>query len=293
MGSRYLTDMADVLRRAGLNVIEESGWQSRARGSGGYDGNRPWVIMWHHTASDSSPANDISYIINSDDGPLANLYLARSGDVHVIAAGATNTNGKGGPLGGFSRGTVPADSMNTYAIGIEAANDGVGQPWPQVQIDAYFKMNNALCLAYGLAFTDLSSHEGWAPGRKIDPAQAGAVQGPWQPASINSSQTWRNDDIRSEAARRSMPGPPPDPDPEGEIMFKLFTVLGNVYGGYFDKNGIAAQVTWMSPNRAAACLAAGAPDIGTLAPADMSNCDLLGPIPDGTPRTTFANVIGG
>jgi len=76
-------------------------------------------------------------------------------------------------------------------------------------------------------------------------------------------------------------------------MFKLFTVLGNVYGGYFDKNGIAAQVTWMSPNRAAACLAAGAPDIGTLAPADMSNCDLLGPIPDGTPRTTFANVIGG
>jgi len=247
MGSRYLTDMADILRGAGLTVVEEPGWQTRARGSGGYDGNRPWVIMWHHTASDTSPANDVSYIINADDGPLANLYLARSGTVHVIAAGATNTNGKGGPLGGFSRGTVPLDSMNTYGLGIEAANNGVGQQWPQVQIDSYFKINNALTAAYGLAFTDLSSHEGWAPGRKIDPAQAGAVQGPWRPASINSSQTWRNDDIRNEAARRSMPGPPPDPDPEDDMKWSRLriTEAGAVFMGMSDGR-VFPQAEWVN-----------------------------------------------
>jgi hypothetical protein len=41
MGSRYLTDLADVIRAAGLAVIEEPGWQSRARGSGGYSTRSP------------------------------------------------------------------------------------------------------------------------------------------------------------------------------------------------------------------------------------------------------------
>ena len=58
--------------------------------------------------------------------------------------------------------------MNTHAVGIEAANDGVGQPWPQVQIDAYFAINNALAAAYGLQPTDCCTHEAWAPGRKVD-----------------------------------------------------------------------------------------------------------------------------
>src|SRR4029077_14868845 len=96
VGSRYLTDLADVLRSAGLVVHEEPGWQTRARGSGGYDSGRPTHVMVHHTASNpgSDPDGDVAYIArNAADAPLANLYLSRSGDVHVIAAGATNTNG--------------------------------------------------------------------------------------------------------------------------------------------------------------------------------------------------------
>jgi len=228
--SRYLTDMAEVCRAAGLRVVEEPGWQTRARSSGGYTNGRPWCVMWHHTASNTTPANDVSYIINASDGPLANLYLARDGTVHVIAAGATNTNGKGGPLT-FSRGTVAADSMNSAAIGVEAANSGIGQQWPQPQVDAYFALSNALTAAYGLLPTDISSHEHWSPGRKIDPATAPAVQGPWRPRGINTSGTWSVDDMRAECVARTAAPPPTPPQPtpppeEDDMRISPFLIQG-------------------------------------------------------------------
>src|SRR5262245_30525944 len=129
MGSRYLTGLAGWMREAGLSVVEMDGWQTRARGSGGYDNPNPIAIMWHHTASPASwdGLKDANYIATGDpDAPISNLYIDRKGVVYVIAAGATNTNGKGGPLT-FSKGTVPLDSMNTRAVGIEAGNDGLGE----------------------------------------------------------------------------------------------------------------------------------------------------------------------
>lgn len=292
MTGRYLTELGDVCRAAGLTVIEVDGWQTRARGSGGYAGSAPWCVMWHHTASQTSAANDVAYIVNgSPDAPIANLYLARDGAVHVCAAGATNTNGKGGPLT-VSRGMIPLDRMNEYAIGIEAGNNGVGEIWPAVQIDAFFTLSNALADAYGLEPDDCASHAEWAPTRKIDPATAAAVQGNWSPRSINSSGTWNVDDLRNECITRAIE--PPIPPPERGIMFTMFQLAstGDTLGGYMDANGIFAQVTWLSPTRANACSAAGAMNLGTLADQDLANCDLLGPIPPGVSPATFANVIG-
>lgn len=228
MSGRFLTDLADVCRAAGLDVVEVDGWQTRARSSGGYADGLPWCVMWHHTASQTSPANDVSYIVSgSPDRPLANLYLARDGWVWVCAAGATNTNGKGGPLP-FSRGTVPADRMNEYAIGIEAANSGTGEAWPQVQIDAYFTLSNAVTAAYGLAADDVASHNAWAPTRKIDPATAAAVQGPWRPRSVNSSGTWSVDDLRAECRARatSSPTPTPPTPPEDDMRAGPYLIQG-------------------------------------------------------------------
>ena len=166
MGSRYLTDMADVLRRAGITVQEEPGWQSRARSSGGFNSGLPNTIMCHHTASGpgSDGQSDVNYMTYSADAkPIANLYLSRTGKVWVMAGGATNTNGSGGPLG-----PVPVDSMNSSAIGIEAANGGTGEPWPQVQQEVYARMCAALAAAYGISNSNIRDHQEWAPGRKCD-----------------------------------------------------------------------------------------------------------------------------
>lgn len=221
--SIYLTDLANWLRAGGLSVKEYQGWQNRSRSSGGYASN-PLCVMWHHTASSSSwnGQRDADYIATGDsDAPLANLYIDRSGLVWVIAAGATNTNGKGGPQS-FSRGTVPVDSMNTRAVGVEMGNNGVGEPWPQCQIDSMFTVSNIVNAKLGNRPSDCCTHNVWAPTRKIDPATAPAVQGPWKPRGTNSSGTWNLDDIRDECERRSgspIPQPPtPTPDDEDDDM---------------------------------------------------------------------------
>lgn len=224
MGGIYLTQLANWLREGGCNVREYSGWQTRARGSGGYDSN-PLCVMWHHTASSVSwdGQKDADYIAQGDsDAPLANLYIDRSGLVWVIAAGATNTNGKGGPLS-FSRGTVPVDGMNSRAVGIEMGNNGVGEGWPQSQIDSVFRVSNIVNAKLGNQPTDISTHHNWAPDRKIDPATASAVQGPWKPGSINSNGTWNNSDTQQECQRRSGNQPPPQPPPDnGDELVRLF-----------------------------------------------------------------------
>jgi N-acetylmuramoyl-L-alanine amidase len=229
MTGTYLTDLADVCRgAAGDDVFEVEGWEYRARGSGGYDPGRPWVVMWHHTASNTDPANDVAYICyGNPDAPVSNLYIDRTGAVWVCAGGATNTNGKGGPFT-VSHGTVPLDQMNTYAVSIEIANTGTGEPWPQQQVDAVFAVSLAVCAAYGLEPDDICTHHAWClpscPGRKIDPATADAVQGPWRPTSASSAGSWALEDIAAECRRRAAPTPPPTPP--GDDVMNYYVVTG-------------------------------------------------------------------
>lgn len=201
MSGRYLTDLADVLRAAGLAVVELDGWQTRARSSGGYDGG-PWLTMWHHTASGGDGASDAHYCtFVSDVRPVCNLVVGRDGVVYVCAAGATNTNGSGGPLTLPDGRTVATDSMNTRALGVELSNNGVGMGYPQVQIDAAFAVSNACAAAYGYRPDNVAGHVDWTT-RKIDPATAAAVAGPWRPRSINGSGSWAVADLRAECIRR-------------------------------------------------------------------------------------------
>lgn len=219
MSGRYLVELADVLRAAGLMVIEYNGWPSRSRSSGGYSDNRPWCVMWHHTASSpwTSPNDDAYYMCHtSSDRPIANLMVARDASVWVLAAGATNTNGKGGPWS-TSRGTVPMDSMNTHAVGIEIQNDGLGEPYSAAVMDAAFRTSIAVGRHLDLDPTDCATHFSWAPTRKIDPATTDAVMGPWRPEAVTTSGTWSVADLQAEHARRWNEG---DDDMPDETTFK-------------------------------------------------------------------------
>ena len=204
MGSRYLTDLGDVLRRAGLDVIELDGWQTRARGSGGYDSGRPSVVMVHHTASPASSSGEGDALYSAlydEDAPLSNLCLDRDGIWWILATGATNTNGAGGPLAG-----VPEDSMNSHAIGVEA-NGGYGDAWPAVQTNSYVAGVAALCQAYGIG--EVFAHFEWAPSRKIDPAGPS----PW----ATGGASWNMDRFRADVdAGASSPAPEPGPEPGPE-----------------------------------------------------------------------------
>ena len=196
-----------------------AGWERRARSSGGFS-SPPLGCQWHHTASQTTPQNDLNWQINgSDDAPIGNNLIDRLGEIWMVAGGAANTAGKGGPLT-LSRGTVPKDSGNSTTWAFEVANNGVGEPWPEVQIWAYFIASNVANKRFGNQPTDVFTHslgagDGWTD-RKIDPATAAAVQGAWKPRSVSSSGTWSLADIRSECSRRaggSVPPPTPGPTP--------------------------------------------------------------------------------
>ena len=203
-----LTNLADVVRDAGLDVAEVPGWQTRMRGgtgghaTGGYVGN-PTHVMVHHTASSWPTIQDVQYLATGHQyAPVSNLHLARDGLVTVIAAGATNTNGAGGPVDG-----CPKDSMNSRAIGIEAGNNGTGEPWPAVQQNVYVRLCAALCMAYRIPVSRVLAHFEWAPTRKIDPA------GPSVWANMSDQyMRWNMEDFRESVAARMTTQPPEDDD---------------------------------------------------------------------------------
>jgi hypothetical protein len=160
------TWLADVLRDAGLTVFEVEGWKTRGRP---YDFEPIGYVMRHHTASGRGSGNAPSLwtVTNGRSdlpGPLANLLTARNGWIYVVAAGYCNHAGAGGPYK-----TVPKDSGNKYFYGNECENDGAGEPWPGVQIDASRRAEAALIAYHHRDATWLEGHKEWAPLRKIDP----------------------------------------------------------------------------------------------------------------------------
>jgi hypothetical protein len=249
MGSIYLDWLPDVLSAAGCQVHEyDTGWPTRSRSSGGYAA-APLGVSWHHTAgaAGASAQSECDYMVRySDAKPTCNLYVARDGVVWVLAGGATNTSGKGGPLT-MSRGVIGTDCANTTTVGMEMGNNGVGEAWPAVQVDAAFRASNAINARCGNQPTDVFSHQCYAPTRKTDPATAAAVQGPWSPRSCTTSGTWDCDDIRTECARRAA-GIPEEDDMTDEQLYAItdrldaltYAISGNSVTG---QPGIAQQLS--------------------------------------------------
>lgn len=159
--------LVNHLRRWGLKVQEKDGWRFRGRPYNFY----PRAIIAHHTASPATSGNFASEQVvtfgRSDlPGPLCQFLLGRDGTVKIIAAGYANHAGYGGPKAG-----IPENQGNTYSIGIEAENNGTGEPWSKQQLNAYYRLCAALLVWLGKKDVNLViGHKEWAPGRKIDPA---------------------------------------------------------------------------------------------------------------------------
>lgn len=188
------------LRDRGVYVIEHSGWQTR-----GSDTFTPRGIVCHHTASSATAGDSpaLTTCINGRidlPGPLAHIVLSRSGVVHVIASGRANHAGVGGWNG---------LSGNSSVFGIEAENNGIGEPWPDVQIDAYIKVVAAICDGGNINVDMVCGHKEWAPTRKIDPK--------------NIDMNWFRDEVRKALGAPLHTGGPinPTPTPAPSNLIKL------------------------------------------------------------------------
>jgi hypothetical protein len=154
------TWLAQVLRDAGLKVIEQPGWQDRGHG----DFKDIRGIICHHTAGGGT--SDWQVVQNGRPdlpGPLAQLVLERDGTFRVIAAGVCWHAGRGSWPG------WPTNDANWHTIGIEAVNNGTGQEWPAVQLDAYKRGCAAIARKVGFDVSNVVGHKEYSSEGKIDP----------------------------------------------------------------------------------------------------------------------------
>ena len=164
----YLTWLADVLRGAGLTVIEEPGWQSRGFAASTSPGGAMVDLtggLVHHTGGSPKAKGDyplrhyITYVGRPDaPPPLAQLGLGRSGAWYVLAAGRANHSGA----------VDDARYANPRCVGVEAEHPGLTYSWPEDQYDSYVTGCAAIGLYGGIGWR--GHKEAAIPaGRKPDP----------------------------------------------------------------------------------------------------------------------------
>lgn len=185
-----LVGIPDYFEKWGVTFTLHPGWETRSRSSGDFTDGKPKGVVVHHTASNTTLSNDINWMWHtSPSRPIGNFLLARTGLWVVGAAGASNTNGKGGPWL-TSSGVIGQDTGNSQLAAVEAQNDGVGEAWPIVMQDSYVQGVAAICdylqtelgVPMFRAGKDVMAHFEWGnvtiPNRKNDPAGPSRYAGP-------------------------------------------------------------------------------------------------------------------
>lgn len=151
--------LGDVLHDAGLPLCPLDGWQGRGVALTSVQG-----VVAHHTATRSNAADSSVAALLRDGradlpGPLCQLGLDRRGRYWLIADGKGNHNGYG--------------TWGNQSIGIEAFNDGLGETWPDVQLDAYQRGAAAILRHLDLPASHVKAHRETDPRRKTDPKGIG------------------------------------------------------------------------------------------------------------------------
>jgi hypothetical protein len=147
--SNLPANTAQILRDAGLKVVEIPGWTTRGRpeSTGGF---APVGVLNHHTGA-SALGRAVAWVMEyvrwmffigrPSDGlppPLCNMALGRDGTVYLGAAGRANHAGKA-----RARGTVAAGDGNRLYVGVEWLLSGT-EAIPQVMYDAGVLLNKVL-----------------------------------------------------------------------------------------------------------------------------------------------------
>lgn len=146
--------LAEVLGKAGCTVVAVPGWEDRGRAVAGF-----YAVVAHATATgpnakDQNVANLLRDGHSTLAGPLCQLGLDRHGRYWLIASGKGNHNGYG--------------LHGNNSIGIEAFNDNLSEPWPNVQVDAYVKGAAAILDHLNLPTARFLAHKETDAGRKTD-----------------------------------------------------------------------------------------------------------------------------
>lgn len=291
MTYRWLDDLDVALTAGGvaftpvgpssLDPTWAADWRSRGRPSstGEFDVSG---VLCHHTASPAGTSDqaDLNAILCGNSqapGPISQILIGRSGTVYLVAAGRANHGGQG-IRPGIDSGCF---DMNSATIGIEASNNGVGEAWPEVQIEAYLAVVAALIAHYGWGVDRVWLHATTGPpyggcNSKIDPA------GPWRDEPTLTSQTWNLATWRDAIADQGGPGPVPTGDDAVLTILQCTDAYAAFLG--FTWHGLAQTVEWLTNDGLHLYESLGCPT-QAITVEQCSGMTLMGPLPEGDRRT--------
>lgn len=160
----YLTQLEGVARRAALSADAELDISPRwkIRGAGPMAQIRTVVV--HHTASGGTYDYSLKLVRDGRPGlenALSHFGIGRSGRIYLIAAGLCWHAGRVGD----------PSFANAHAIGIEAMNNGIDEPWSDALMRSYRALCRELIAEFNLDVTRVLGHKEVCnpPGRKSDP----------------------------------------------------------------------------------------------------------------------------
>lgn len=151
--------LADVLRAAGLEVVECAGWQGRGR-----DFTDLRAVVLHHDASPPGDSPGVpAYMLREHAAgrAAAQLWVDRAGVWHVLMDGVASHAGR----------VLAGMPSNSTAAGVETDHT-TGEPWPPAQLDSLRRGSAAILARLGKDAGGLHFHATICspPGRKSDPA---------------------------------------------------------------------------------------------------------------------------
>lgn len=163
-----------VLRAAGLQVVETSGWTNRSHGA------YPATIagIWHH---DASPPGDspgaLNWMIDNWNNASANFWVNRYGVWYCVGTGVS-----------YQAGVVDTDMPNNFnSFGVET--DQTINELPAIQLLESVRIGfAALMEAQGRSANSVHFHKSVAPKRKQDP---------WLGPASSNSANWA-DELKAE-----------------------------------------------------------------------------------------------
>jgi len=173
-------DVLRAVKRSGVKYQLVDGWDNpKIQASGHWE---PEYVIQHHTANGGAKGNapSLNWMVHDPYFPIraCHFMIARDGLVYVVYALKCYHAGAGGPGRWGDGPTVPKDSMNGYAYGIEIESKGMTLDTTKssgtdgitpAQYASLAYLNAALLDLIGASSVGrIINHRTWAPTRKVD-----------------------------------------------------------------------------------------------------------------------------
>ncbi len=157
-------------------------------GSINFGVRKPNYVMIHHTAQDSL-GQTVKTFHSARAGVSSHYVIGRDGKIVQMV----NDLYRGHHAGAGKWGNDT--DLNSSSIGIELDNNGLTDPWPDVQIEALINLLQYLKDSYKIPQANFIGHMDYAPTRKNDPSRF-----PWKKLADKGFGYWYDDYLETPPA---------------------------------------------------------------------------------------------